>query len=179
MEMYLWIAIDVNEQIRELRENAENYIKNHELTSPTLTLPFHISLKISFQISSDILKEVTYDIREFCKSLKPFTITVKSIEKTDTIIWLTMQDSAYLTAIHNRLDQLLLEKYGVVQHEFDKSFIFHTSILITNSKGHLNAAFEAIKDINIPNVLNAQKIIIGSSKEGQPGTYNVIEEIML
>ena len=177
--MYLWIAIDVNEQIRELRENAENYIKNHELTSPTLTLPFHISLKISFQISSDILKEVTYDIREFCKSLKPFTITVKSIEKTDTIIWLTMQDNAYLTAIHNRLDQLLLEKYGVIQHVFDKSFIFHTSILITNSKGHLNAAFEAIKDINIPNVLNAQKIIIGSSKEGQPGTYSVIEEIML
>ena len=177
--MYLWIAIDVNEQVRELRENTENYIKNHELTSPTLTLPFHISLKISFQISSDILKEVTYDIRELCKSLKPFTITVKSIEKTDTIIWLTMQDSAYLSAIHNSLDHLLLEKYGVVQHEFDKSFIFHTSILITNSKGHLNAAFEAIKDINIPNVLNAQKIIIGSSKEGQPGTYSVIEEIML
>ena len=177
--MYLWIAIDVDKQVCKLRENAEGYLKEHELSSPTLTLPFHISLKISFQISSEILQEVIHDIREICKSLKPFTITVRSIEKTDSIIWLTVRDNAYLTDIHNRLDQLLLEKYGVVQHEFDKSFIFHTSILIVNSQEHLNAAFEAFKDINIPNVLNAQKIIIGSSKGGQPGTYSVIEEIML
>ena len=46
--MYIWVAIDVNEQVGELREKAENYVSTHGLSSPTLTLPFHISLKISF-----------------------------------------------------------------------------------------------------------------------------------
>ena len=177
--MFLWIAIDVDEQVIELRENAENYIINHGLTSPTLTLPFHISLKISFQVSSDISQDVISDIRDFCRSLKPFTIAVKGIEKTDSIIWLTMQDNAYLTDMHNKLDEMLLKKYGVVQHEFDKSFIFHTSILIMSNRERLSTAFETIKDVQIPDVLNAKKIIIGSSTDGQPGTYSVIEEIML
>lgn len=48
-----------------------------------------------------------------------------------------------------------------------------------NNQEQLHAAFEVIKETNIPNVLNAQKIIIGSSKDGQPGTYSVNEEIML
>ena len=43
--MYIWIAIDVDDQVRELRSDAEKYVKEHLLTSSTLTLPFHISLK--------------------------------------------------------------------------------------------------------------------------------------
>lgn len=175
--MYLWIAIDVNEQLRALRENAESYIKNHRLASPTLTLPFHISLKISFQVSDDILQEVIRDICVLCKSIEPFTIPVRGIEKTNTIIWLTMEENACLTAIHSQLDELLFKKYGISQHKFDKSFIFHTSILIMNNQEHIYAAFEAIKDIKIPNVLNAKKLVIGSSIDGQPGTYSVNEEI--
>ena len=38
--MYLWIAIDVNEQIRELRENAENYIKKSRINIPNINLAF-------------------------------------------------------------------------------------------------------------------------------------------
>ena len=179
MEMYIWIAIDVNEQVRELREFAECYIKKHGLTSSTLTLPFHISLKISFQIPNDKCREVICDISDFCKTLKPFTIPVKRFEKNDTIIWLTMQESDYLNYIHNNLDELLLKKYGVVQHDFDKSFIFHTSILIMNNDEHLYNAYEVIKDIKIPNELKVEKIIIGSSTNGQAGTYSVNEEIIL
>ena len=88
--MYLWVAIDVNEQVSKLRENVEKYIRSNGLTSPTLTLPFHISLKISFQIPNGIYREVVDDISEFCKSLKPFTIPVRKIEISGTILWLTM-----------------------------------------------------------------------------------------
>lgn len=177
--MYIWIAIDVNEQVHELREFAECYVKNHGLTSSTLTLPFHISLKISFQIPNDKWQDVICDIRDFFKSLKPFKIPVGGLERNGTIIWLTMKESNDLNYIHNNLDELLLKKYGIVQHEFDKSFIFHTSVLIMNNEKHLNNAYEAINAVIIPNELKAGKIIIGSSTNGQAGTYCVNEEIML
>jgi 2'-5' RNA ligase len=177
--MYIWIAIDVNEQVRELREFAENYVNKHGLTSPALTLPFHISLKISFQIPNDKRQEIICDIRDFCRTLKPFTIPVGGLEKNDTIIWLTMQECDDLNLIHDDLDELLLKKYGVVQHTFDKSFIFHTSVLIMNNEERLCNAYEAINGTPIPNELKAEKIIIGSSMNGQAGTYTVNEEIML
>ena len=177
--MYIWIAIDVNEQVRELREYAGGYTKTHGLISPTLTLPFHISLKISFQIPDTLHREVVRDIRDFFKSLKPFTIRVKKAEASGTILWLTMQDTAELTYIHSKLDEILLEKYGIEQHIFDKNFIFHTSILIFNNEEHIRCAFDEMRGVNIPSILNAEKIIIGSSKDGEPGTYKVNEEILL
>ena len=177
--MYLWVAIDVNEQVSKLRENVEKYIRSNGLTSPTLTLPFHLSLKISFQIPNGIYREVVDDISEFCKSLKPFTIPVRKIEISGTILWLTMEDCSTLTYIHNELDALLLKKHGVAQHTFDKNFIFHTSVLIMKSEEEIQGAYADIKDTNIPNALKAEKIIIGSSEDGKAGTYSVNEEIML
>lgn len=177
--MYIWVAIDVNEQVSEIRENAENYIKEQGLSSTTLTLPFHISLKISFQIPNDKFEEVVSDIRDFYKTLKPFYIKVKGIEQAGPIIWITMQDSIELADIHKKLDEMLFEKYGVVQHDFDKDFRFHTSVLMIYNEEQITKAFDDIKDTNIPEILRAERFIIGSSVEGRAGNYNVIEEINL
>lgn len=177
--MYIWVAIDVDEQVDELRKNTENYIKNQGLSSITFSLPFHISLKISFQIPNDRFKEVVSDIHKFYESLKPFKIMVKGIEQAGSIIWITMQDSTELTYIHEKLDEMLFEKYGVVQHDFDKDFRFHTSILMINNEEQISKAFDTIKGTNIPKILRAKKFIIGSSIEGQAGTYSVNEEIEL
>lgn len=177
--MYIWVAIDVNEQVIKLREVAENYIKEHGLSSTTFTLPFHISLKISFQISDDKFEDVVSDIRDFYKSLKPFQITVKEIENAGQIIWITMQDNNELADIHKKLDEMLFEKYGVIQHDYDKDFRFHTSVLMLNNEEQIAKAFDAIKDTNLPKILRAERFIIGSSKLGQAGTYSVIEEIEL
>lgn len=177
--MYIWVAIDVNEQVSGIREVVESYIKNQGLCSSTFTLPFHISLKISFQISDDKFEDVVNDICGFYKSLKPFQITVKELERVGSIVWITMQDSTELVCIHKKLDEMLFEKYGVVQHEFDKDFKFHTSVLMINNEEQITKAFDAIKDTNIPEILRAEKFIIGSSVEGRAGTYSVIEEIEL
>ena len=177
--MYIWVAIDVNEQVGELRQKAENYVKNHGLSSPTLTLPFHISLKISFQIPDDRFPEAVNDIREFYKSLKPFSITVRGIEQNGPIVWIAMQDSTELAYIHKSLDAMLLEKYGIVQHAFDKAFLFHTSVLLINHEEQLHQAFHEMKNTDIPKVLRAERFIIGSSEEGHAGTYRVNEEIDL
>lgn len=177
--MYIWVAIDVNEQVGELREKAENYVSTHGLSSPTLTLPFHISLKISFQIPDNRCQEAVQDIREFLKSLKPFSIAVRGIEQNGPIVWLAMEDNTELTCIHKRLDEMLLEKYSVAQHAYDKAFLFHTSVLMIDNEEQLLRAFQAMKDTNIPKVLRAEKLIIGSSETGQAGTYRVNEEIDL
>lgn len=177
--MYIWVAIDVNEQVRELRENAENYMKQQGLSSTTFTLPFHISLKISFQIPNDKFEEAVSDIRDFYKSLKSFQIIVKGIEQAGPIVWITMQDNVKLDDIHKKLDEMLFEKYGVIQHAFDKDFRFHTSVLMIHNEEQIIKAFDAIKDTNIPEILRADRFIIGSSVEGRAGTYSVIEEIEL
>ncbi len=177
--MYIWVAIDVNEQVIKLREVAENYINERGLSSTTFTLPFHISLKISFQIPDDKFEDAVSDIRDFYKSLKPFQITVKGIEQSGTIVWITMQDSVELADIHKNLDEMLFEKYGVIQHDFDKDFKFHTSVLMINNEEQIAKAFETIKDTNIPETLRAERFVIGSSAEGLAGTYSVIEEIEL
>lgn len=176
--MYIWVAVDVSEQTCELRKNAEKYVENKRLSSPTFTLPFHISLKIAFQVNDNIKDEVIDEISNFFKAIKPFIIEVKNIEKTDNIIWLTMKESEQLNYIHNKLDEILYEKFGVVQHEFDKAFIFHTSILIMDNKEEICTAFDQIKTMAIPQTFSAEKIIIGSSKSGKPSTYCVNEEIM-
>lgn len=177
--MYIWVAIDVSEQVTALREKAEKYIRDHGAASPTLTLPFHISLKISFQISEDVYCDVVRDIRDLCGTLQPFEIPVGSIERNGSIIWLTMKDCAELERIHASLDKLLLEKHGVAQHEFDKEFIFHTSILIMDDEELLCGALDALADADVPSVLRAEKIIIGSSADGKAGTYCVDSEIAL
>lgn len=178
-KMYIWVAIDVNEQVREIRETAENYMKQQGLSSTTFTMPFHISLKISFQIPEDRIEEVVSDVRGFYRTLRPFQIMVKGIEQAGPIVWLTMQESAELTGIHEKLDKMLFEKYSVIQHEFDKDFLFHTSVLVIDDEEQSGKAFDAIRETNIPKILRAEKFIIGSSAEGRPGTYSVIEEIEL
>ncbi len=176
--MYIWVAIDVNEQVSKLREVAENYMNEQGLSSTTFTLPFHISLKISFQISDDKFEDVVSDIREFYKSLKPFEVKTKGIERAGLIVWIAMQDSDELVDIHKKLDEMLLEKYGVVQHDFDKDFKFHTSVLALNNE-EIAKAFDTIKYTDIPKTLRAERFVIGLSVEGLAGTYNVIEEIEL
>lgn len=177
--MYIWVAIDIDEQVSELRENAEKYMRRCGMSSSTFTIPFHISLKISFEISDDKFEGAVSDIRDLYRSLKPFQIAVGGIEKSGSIIWITMQKSAELADIHKRLDEMMLEKYGVIQHEFDKAFLFHTSVIMMNDEELLGEAFDAVKDTNIPEILRAERFIIGSSADGRPGTYGVIEEIEL
>ena len=175
--MYVWVAVDVDEQVRELRESTEHYVKNIGSSSPTFTLPFHISLKISFNIPDDIINEAIGDIVELCGSLNPFPISVKDIEQNGPIVWITMQESKELEHIHNRLDELVLKKYGVLQHAFDKAFIFHTSLVIMDDEEQARLALDTIKKTSIPKTLIAKKIIIGTSLEGKPGTYSINEEI--
>ena len=177
--MYIWVAIDVNEQVSKLREIAENYMNEQGLSSTTFTLPFHISLKISFQIPNDKFEDVVSDIRDFYKSLKPFEVKTKAIEQAGSIVWIAMQDVDELADIHKKLDEMLFEKYGVVQHDFDKDFKFHTSVLALNDEVDLLKAYDAIKDTEIPKTLRAERFIIGSSVEGLAGTYSVIEEVEL
>ena len=177
--MYIWFAIDINDQVLNLRKGAENYANANQLVSPTFTLPFHISLKISCEIADELYHSIVNDVRDLYKDLGPLEIEVKKLEQCGNIIWLTMQDNFMLRCLHNLLDLLFLDKYDIDQHEFDKDFIFHTSVLILDNEKHLQSAFNEISNITLPTTLIANKIIIGSSLTGKAGTYTVNEEILL
>ena len=177
--MYIWFAIDINNQVLNLRKGAEKYANANQLVSPTFTLPFHISLKISCEIADELYQSIVNDVRDLYKDLGPLEIEVKKLEQCGNIIWLTMQDNFKLRSFHNLLDLLFLDKYDIEQHEFDKNFIFHTSVLILDNEKHLQSAFNEIRKLELPTTLIGDKIIIGSSLTGEAGTYTVNEEILL
>jgi len=177
--MYIWFAVDVDEQAYEIRANAENYAKKMTLYSPTLTLPFHISLKISFQVPDDKVDEIIVCLENYFSTISPFEIKVREIEKSGNIIWLVMEENEILNCIHNDLDKILLDKFGVIQHKFDKTFIFHISILIFDNKKQADGAFAELKNTDLPKIFDAKKIVIGTSPNGKPGTYKVIKEIII
>lgn len=175
--MYIWTAVDVNKQVYELRKKAEIYAKQQELLSSTFSLPFHIPLKIFFEIPNERFDEVVKDIHNFYKTLNPFEIVIKGIEHTGSIVWMTMKKNVELINIHEKLDEMLLQKYGIMQYAFDKDFKFHTSIFITANSEKAAKAFASIKDAYLPKSLKAERFIIGSSETGTAGTYQVLEKI--
>lgn len=83
--MYIWVAVNVNNQVSELRKRSERYAKEQGLSLNTFTLPFHISLKISFQIPDNRFDEAINDIRDFYKTLHPFKVRVRKIEQAGPI----------------------------------------------------------------------------------------------
>lgn len=177
--MYIWVAVNVDDQVSELRKRAERYAKEQGLSSPTFTLPFHISLKISFQIPDEWFDEAVNDIRNFYKTLNPFEVMVRGIEQAGSIVWITMHECSELNDIHKQLDKMLFDKYGVLQHMYDKDFIFHTSIFMLNDTEKITKVFEEVKDAYVPERLKVAKFIIGVSEVGNVGTYQVIEEVQI
>ena len=171
--VYIWIGIDVEEQLLPLKEQALAIEKNIGLTRSTFTIPLHISLKISFEVPLDVYQNVVDDIVEIYQTTRPFTIDVKGIECEDIIVWVRMQDNADLRLLQDRLNQTLLAKYGIPLHPYDLDYKFHTTLYMDDDKNKIAQAYQAIKDTPLPKMLMARPFLIGTSPSGKFGTYQV------
>ena len=50
--MYIWVGINVEDQLREVRRAVDGVFEKIEISNVTCQLPLHISLKISFEIEN-------------------------------------------------------------------------------------------------------------------------------
>lgn len=177
--MYLWFAIDVNRYYEYLKERVKEIEDIVKYDNTNLSLPYHISLKISFEVDDSIKNDVIQTAEEFYKTLKPFNISVKCIEKYGIICWIRYLNNDYLESISRNLNSLLKEKYDIELHPYDKDFIFHTTLFMDNDVSKIEKSYEMIKDVKLPTNLLTDRYIIGYSLTGKVGSYKVLKEIQV
>lgn len=175
--MYIWIGIDVQEQLGEIRQKAMKIDRELEFENSCFTLPLHISLKMSFERDNDSYQAVIDDITDYLSALTPFEISVKGIEAYENIVWIRMVNNNEIDSIHDRLNEMLLKKHGVVLHEYDLDYKFHTTLFMSDNEDKIRTAYERVKDTSLPDVLKINRFLIGTSKSGKLGTYSVFKEI--
>jgi 2'-5' RNA ligase len=174
--MYLWIAVDLEDQLQELRQELDRVESLICSNDPALTLPLHTSLKISFEVDDKCANEVRSAVREYFSALKSFKIAPERVESTAKLTWIRMKESRELSQIHGALDLIMEEKFGVPQHVFDRDFIFHTTLFAATEPHKLEKILNLPK---LPELLTVRSFIIGSSRSGTAGTYSVDETITI
>jgi 2'-5' RNA ligase len=174
--MYLWIAVDLEDQLQEVREELVRVERLICSNDPALTLPLHTSLKISFEVDDKYANEVRSAVRQYLSALQSFQIAPERVESTGKLTWIRMKESRELSQIHGALDLIMEEKFGVPQHVFDRDFIFHTTLFAATDPHKLEKILNLPK---LPELLTVRSFIIGSSRSGTAGTYSVDETITI
>lgn len=175
--MYIWIGINVDGQLSDIKEKAMKIDRELEFKNSCFTLPLHISLKISFPMENGDFEAVIGDITDYYKSIKPFHIGVKGLEKDENIAWIRMVNNAEIHKIHDDLNEMLLQKYKVGLHEYDLDYKFHTTLFMDDDADKISKAYDLIKDVALPETLYINRFLIGTSQSGSLGTYSVYREI--
>ena len=172
--MFIWTAIDVNKQLCDIRKRITElpYAPN-----PCLTLPLHVSLKISFEVEDRISDVVIQAIAEYLSSQSPFLLRTHEIECYTRVTWISIHPSMMLEDLHHGLDHIMESCFGIQPHEFDRAFRYHASLYYADDGKHVQEAYQILKDISVPEQLLADTFVIGVSESGVAGTYHVIKTI--
>ena len=175
--MYIWVGINVEDQLGEVRRAVDGVFEKIEISNVTCQLPLHISLKISFEIENSLFGDVLDDITRVYGACEPFEIKVKGIEKHENIEWIRMYSNEKVEALATELNMMLREKYGIPLHEYDLDFVFHTTLFIDDDPEKINAAHSLLGNVHLPDTLVANTFVIGNSETGQNGTYRVYKTV--
>ena len=175
--MYIWVGINVEEQLKEVRSAVDGVFEKIDISNVTCQLPLHISLKISFEIENSLFKNVLNDIIAIYNAQKPFKIDVKGIEKHENISWIRMHSNEVIERLSTELNMMLKEKYGIPLHEYDLDFIFHTTLFMDDDAEKINVAHSLLGDVELPEALIANTFVIGTSETGKNGTYRVYRTV--
>ena len=160
--MYVWIGCDINPKFFEFREKVKALNADIGASETALNFPQHVSLKITFEMDDEIAKHCIKDIIELLKGAKSFVAKTQQMELKDGIIWIRVEENEQFKALHEELDQIAIS-YAVKQHEFDKNFIFHSTVIMDEDNEKLSALYEKIKDIPYPEELKINTFIVGHS----------------
>lgn len=175
--MYIWVGVEVEDQIAEIKKSAFEIEKKIGFENSNFTLPMHISLKISFLVPDSVVQGVMDDIEALYCSVTPFSIEVDKIECYENIAWIRYKQNDYLDSIHDQLNSMLLEKYGVGLHEYDCDYKFHTTLFMENNEEKIRASYEMVRNTYLPKTISVNKLLIGASDSGGLGTYRVVREV--
>lgn len=175
--MYIWTAIDVDSQLSALRKTVNDVTEKLKADNSALTLPLHISLRMSFFIADAEYKRAVRDIGEYLRGVRHFEVGINGIEKHGNVVWCAVGGCSELSAIHSDLLEMMSSDFGVGAHSFDNSFIYHSTLFFSEDEQMASEAFEHIKNEPFPEKLTVNSFLIGLSETGKAGDFKVTERI--
>ena len=150
--MYIWIACDLSVGLAEIREKCVEYNRDLRLSEAAFSLPQHVSLKISFDVDDSIFADVIAAVEYYLSAQKAFIISSPVPEMLSGILWLRIPENEHLIRLHEELDAMLLSRFGVPLHEYDRCFKFHSTLFMDDSDG-LFEMYRRISMIDVPSEL--------------------------
>src|SRR6266545_743369 len=115
-----------------VRKLAWEIHQNYRTGTQHCRLPPHISLKQPFHISDLPALEAYMDA--FAQSVEPFEVTLSDLHLEPIafgdmeygVLWLTVQETAYLRHLHLQLNDELSQRFGNTHADYDGSaYQFH------------------------------------------------------
>lgn len=174
--MYIWIGCKLPEEFeKEIRAHCLALNEQIGLDPVAFLLPQHVSLKISFE--TDLAEEILEDLTQFAAEQRPFAVRIKGIEQAGNILWMPVAENDRLRQLHDALDARLEHSFGIPQHEFDKCFLFHSTLFMDGDKEKLAKMQAALADYPVARELVVDTFLLGQSETGKPGTCRVVREI--
>lgn len=176
--MHIWIGCKLPEEFEtEIRSYCLEQNAQINLDTVAFLLPQHISLKISFQ--TDRTEEILEDLTQFLSTQIPFSVQIRGIERAGNILWMPIAENDSLQWLHQQLDARLEQRFQVPQHEFDRRFLFHSTLFIDPDGEKLARMAECLAAYPVARELQVDTFLLGLSETGKPGTYRVVRQIRL
>ena len=174
--MYIWVGCKLPESFeQEIRSHCLERNRAIGLDTVAFSLPQHVSLKISFQ--SERYDEILEDLTAFLTEQTPFFLYIQGAQQAGSILWMPMKENDRLRRLHNELDARLESRFGIPQHEFDKCFLFHSTLFMDVDAGKIAKMQDALTKYPIERELYIDTFLLGLSETGKPGECRIVREI--
>ena len=173
--MYIWIGCAVPEAFAApLRSFCQAHNRDLGLNTAAFALPQHISLKISFETREPEL--VLALLEENLSREQRFVAEFTEIQRMGSVLWLSVGENPHLQRLHQQLDTLLRDRFGIPLHRFDLDFQFHSTLFIDSDEMKLEEMRHRIENYPIATPMTIDTCLLGTSPDGSPGSYQVVRK---
>ena len=131
------------------------------LPETVFRFPLHISLKKSWQC--DCFTEAQKDVADYFQRNGSFEIITESPTLHNGMIWLPVQVTPELQRIHDELDKLLYERYGVPIDRFDRTFLPHISLFTKGDRADMTQMYDLLKREIRPMTATITRVVVGGA----------------
>ena len=161
MDELFWVVgmipDDINDQIKEicLKENedlrlSERFFKNS----------LHISMKRTFHC--EYFEKMKEDLKHLLTSKGEIYCGHTHLIKIKDMLWLTLDEDEKIRKVHQKIDELLQNRYNVPIDTFDKNYLPHITIFHKGDPDNLLKMHERLLE-KLPNKeIKISRYAIGS-----------------
>lgn len=124
-----------------------------KLSDRFFRFPLHISLKRTFY--TDDYLTIKNDLKKLINQSNPIIIQDLKLMRNKDMLWLDFDNKDAIISLHQKIDELLFQKYKIPIDEYDKNYYPHITIFRDDDIDKLEMMFNRIEEL-----INKEEIII-------------------